>query len=96
MPTRQRIQDRTELVRNTLIQLSDTEIKLYTEIGQARYNSNRKKSVKDTAAKRDKSDPYKFDILGVAGELALYKMTKANRSITSRHLLLTASSLPFT
>ena len=74
MPTRQRIQDRPELVRNTLIQLSDTEIKLYTEIGQARYDNNRKKSVKDTAAKRDKSDPYKFDILGVAGELALYKM----------------------
>jgi len=74
MPTRQRVQDRPELVRNTLIQLSDTEIKLYTEIGQARYNNNRKKSVKDTAAKRDKSDPYKFDILGVGGELALYKM----------------------
>jgi len=47
---------------------------LYTDIGQARYNNNRKKSVKDTAAKPDKSDPYKFDILGVAGELALYKI----------------------
>ena len=74
MSTRQRIQDRPELVRNTLIYLEDTEIKLYTDIGQARYNSNRKKSVKDTAAKRDKNDPYKFDILGVAGELALYKI----------------------
>lgn len=74
MSTRQRIQDRPELVRNTLIYLEDTEIKLYTDIGQARYNNNRKKSVKDTAAKRDKNDPYKFDILGVAGELALYKI----------------------
>jgi len=74
MSTRQRIQDRPELVRNTLIYLEDTEIKLYTDIGQARYNNNRKKSVKDTAAKPDKSDPYKFDILGVAGELALYKI----------------------
>jgi len=74
MSTRQRIQDRPKLVRNTLIYLEDTEIKLYTDIGQARYNNNRKKSVKDTAAKPDKSDPYKFDILGVAGELALYKI----------------------
>jgi len=74
MSTRQRIQDRPELVRNTLIYLEDTEIKLYTDIGQARYNNNRKKSIKDTAAKRDKNDPYKFDILGVAGELALYKI----------------------
>ena len=74
MSTRQRIQDRPELVRNTLIYLEDTEIKLYTDIGQARYDNNRKKSVKDTAAKRDKNDPYKFDILGVAGELALYKI----------------------
>lgn len=75
MPTRQRVQNRKQLVRDSLIKLEPSEVELYTLIGKARYDNNRQAKVRDTAAKRDKNDPYAFDIIGAGGELSFFKLS---------------------
>jgi hypothetical protein len=74
MSTRQRVQNRKQLVRDSLIKLEPSEVELYTLIGKARYDSNRQAKVTDTATKRNKNDPYAFDIIGAGGELSFFKL----------------------
>lgn len=73
MPTRQRVQDRTKLVRNTLVELSDFEQTVAHFIADARNANSRKENVKDM--KQDKKrTSVEIDQDGAEAELAFYKL----------------------
>lgn len=70
MSTRQRIQNRPQLVRNALVVLNSTELKVSTFIGKSRGKQNRSAGVFDAAV----ADTHKIDILGAEAELAFAKL----------------------
>lgn len=72
MPTRQRIQSRPELVRDTLIFLTPDEVKFANLIGNRRSQGNRKSNVRDNSY--SKSNPIEIDELGARAELAIHKV----------------------
>lgn len=72
MPTRQRIQSRPELVRNTLITLNDFELEIAEFIGKRRNSENRSKNVYDNRYK--KNDSIEIDVIGTRTELAFGKL----------------------
>ncbi len=71
MSSRQRIQSRPELGRNTLMFLTEDEVKFANLIGSKRNSTNRKLDVNDTRYKR--TDPLEIDQLGARAELAIHK-----------------------
>jgi hypothetical protein len=71
MSIRQRVQSRPELVRNTLIFLTEDEVKFANLIGSKRNSSNRKLNTYDNRYK--KTDPIEIDQLGARAEMAIYK-----------------------
>ena len=71
MSTRQRVQSRPELVRNTLIFLTEDEVKFANLIGSKRNSSNRKLNVFDNRYK--KTNPIEIDQLGARAEMAIHK-----------------------
>jgi len=70
MSTRQRVQDRPELVRNALIVLNATELRVSKFIGTSRNTQNRGAGIYDAAV----AETGKIDILGAEAELAFAKM----------------------
>lgn len=72
MPTRQRVQSRPKLVRNTLIYLNENELKLAQTIAIARNDSNRKEGVVDNI-QDNKRTSIQIDIDGAEAELAFFK-----------------------
>jgi hypothetical protein len=71
MSSRQRIQSRPELGRNTLMFLTEDEVKFANLIGSKRNSTNRKLDVNDTRYKR--TDPLEIDQLGARAELVIHK-----------------------
>jgi hypothetical protein len=71
MSARQRIQSRPELGRNTLMFLTEDEVKFANLIGSKRNSTNRKLQVTDSRYKR--TDPLEIDQLGARAELAIHK-----------------------
>jgi len=72
MPTRQRVQSRPKLVRNTLIHLNENELKLAQTIAIARNDSNRKEGVVDNIQDKKRTS-IQIDIDGAEAELAFFK-----------------------
>lgn len=70
MSTRQRIQDRPELVRDALVTLNPAELKISSFIGKSRNKQNRSLGVFDSAV----AETGKIDILGAEAELAFAKL----------------------
>tara|TARA_R110000787_G_scaffold138959_1_gene252584 strand:+ start:853 stop:1440 length:588 start_codon:yes stop_codon:yes gene_type:complete len=70
MPFGQRVQDRPELVRDSLVILNETELRLSKFIGKKRFQQNRKAKVFDSAV----DDTHKIDTLGASAELAFAKL----------------------
>jgi len=73
MPPRQRIQSRPELVRNTLINLNETELELAKTMAIARNASNRKEGVIDNIQDKKRTS-IQIDIDGIEAELAFFKL----------------------
>ena len=73
MPTRQRVQSRPKLVRNTLINLNENELALAKTIAIARNSSNRKEGVVDNIQDKKRTS-IQIDIDGAEAELAFFKL----------------------
>jgi len=71
MPIGQRVQDRPELVRDSLVTLNPTELKVSDFIGKSRNKQNRGAGIYDAAV----ADTHKIDTLGAEAELAFAKMS---------------------
>jgi len=72
MSSRQRIQSRPELGRNTLMFLTEDEVNFANLIGSKRNSTNRKLDVNDNRYKR--TDPLEIDQLGARAELVIHKL----------------------
>jgi len=70
MPIGQRVQDRPQLVRDSLVTLNPTELRVSDFIGKSRNRQNRGAGVYDSAV----ADTHKIDTLGAEAELAFAKM----------------------
>tara|TARA_R110002096_G_scaffold49743_4_gene131134 strand:- start:210 stop:806 length:597 start_codon:yes stop_codon:yes gene_type:complete len=70
MPIGQRVQDRPELVRDALIILNPTELRVSKFIGTSRNKQNRGAGIYDGAV----AETGKIDVLGAEAELAFAKM----------------------
>lgn len=73
MPTRQRIQDRPELGRNTLVSLNELELSFAHAIAETRNSTNRKENVKDMV-QDGKRTSLEVDRDGAEAELAVFKL----------------------